>query len=156
MVLNQRCYNFNFPWLFFQNVKFPCLKIKFPDVSLTLTIFSLTISWSKWWCCFRGEFKAGWIRNTFKMSLCVKKKQTKISVLSQVDMYFYYVLHVDISVIKPWLKMIAVKWYDIIISLQWNDIISLHGLNCPIKNLFINGLNQSGCKLYFSWRQLWR
>ena len=30
---------------------------------------------------------------------------------------------VNISVIKPWLKMIPVNWYD---------IISLHGLNCPI------------------------
>jgi len=57
-------------------------------------------------------------------------------------------------VIKPWLKMIPVKWY--IISLRWNDVISLQGLNCPIKYLFINGLDQSGCTLYFSWRQLWR
>jgi len=56
--------------------------------------------------------------------------------------------------IKPWLKMIPVKWYDII-SLHWNDIISLHGLNCPIKYLYINGSDQSGCMLYFSWRQLW-
>ena len=42
-----------------------------------------------------------------------------------------YILCVDISVIKPRLKMITVKWCDII-SLRWNDITSLHGLNCPI------------------------
>ena len=54
---------------------------------------------------------------------------------------FYYILCVDISVIKPWIKMIPVKWYGIIslsemISYhsmtsyhftEWNDIISLHG-----------------------------
>ena len=51
---------------------------------------------------------------------------------SPVGKFFYYILCVDISVIKPWLKTIPAKWYDII-SLQWNDIISLHGLNCPIK-----------------------
>jgi len=44
------------------------------------------------------------------------------------DTSIYYILCVDISVIKLWLEMIPVKWYDII-SMQWNDIISLHGLN---------------------------
>ena len=47
--------------------------------------------------------------------------------------FITYYVWIHISVIRPWLKMIPpVKWYDII-SLQWNDTISLHGLNCPIK-----------------------
>ena len=58
------------------------------------------------------------------------------------NILFYHILFVDISVIKPWLKMIPVKW---------NDIISLHGLNCPIKQTVIIWLDQSGCTLYFSW-----
>ena len=36
---------------------------------------------------------------------------------TQGYMAIYYILCVDISVIRPWLKMIPVKWYDII-SLQ--------------------------------------
>ena len=44
----------------------------------------------------------------------------------------YYILCVDISVIKPWIKIIPVKWYDII---SLSEMISCHftGLNCPIK-----------------------
>ena len=55
---------------------------------------------------------------------------------------FSDILCVDISVIKPWLKTIPVTWYN---------IISLHGLNCPIKFTVIICLKQSGCTLYFSW-----
>ena len=45
---------------------------------------------------------------------------------------YYYILCVDISVIKPWIKMIPVKWNDII---SLSEMISYHftGLNCPIK-----------------------
>ena len=32
----------------------------------------------------------------------------------------YYILCVDISGIKPWIKVIPVKWYDIITSRVWN------------------------------------
>ena len=35
-----------------------------------------------------------------------------------------------------------------IISLLWNDIVTIRGLNFPIKYLLINGLGQSGCTLY--------
>ena len=52
--------------------------------------------------------------------------------LLKFDIFFYYILCVDISMIKPWIKMIPVKWYDII----WlSEMISYHftGLNCPIK-----------------------
>ena len=55
--------------------------------------------------------------------------------------WIYYILCVDISVIKPWLKMIPVKWYD---------IISLHGLNCPIK--YCNNLVGPIRLHFFSWR----
>ena len=36
----------------------------------------------------------------------------------------YYILCVDISVIKPWIKMIPVKWYDIISLVKWYRITS--------------------------------
>ena len=64
---------------------------------------------------------------------------------------FYYILCVDISVIKPWIKMIPVKWNDIV---SLSEMISYHftGLNCPIKQIAIIWLDQSGCTLYFSWR----
>ena len=64
---------------------------------------------------------------------------------------FYYILTVDISVIRPWINMIPVKWYDII---SRSEMISYHftGLNCPIKQILIVWLDQSGCTLYFSWR----
>jgi len=44
----------------------------------------------------------------------------------------YYILCVHISVIKPRIKMIPVKRYDII---SLTEMISYHftGLNCPIK-----------------------
>ena len=64
---------------------------------------------------------------------------------------FYYILCVGISVIKRWIKMIPVKWYDII---SLSEMISYHftGLNCPIKSIVIIWLDQSGCTSYFSWR----
>ena len=37
---------------------------------------------------------------------------------------FYYILCVDISVIKPWIKMIPVKWYDFISLVKWYHITS--------------------------------
>ena len=37
---------------------------------------------------------------------------------------FYYILCVDISVIKPWIKMIPVKWHDIISLVKWYHITS--------------------------------
>ena len=46
--------------------------------------------------------------------------------------FFYSILCVDISVKKPWIKMIPVKWYDIISlvkfdnSKPWSDMISFH------------------------------
>ena len=45
---------------------------------------------------------------------------------------------------------LEVIWYHF--SLQWNDIISLHGLNCLIKWTVIIWLDQSGCMLCFSCR----
>ena len=59
-----------------------------------------------------------------------------ICLLIFVVIRLYYILRVDISVIKLWIKMIPVKWYD---------IISLHGFelsnqidcnNSGIKNCF--------------------
>ena len=52
--------------------------------------------------------------------------------LGSSGILFYYILCVDISVIKPWIKMIPVKWYDII---SRSEMISYHftGLSCPIK-----------------------
>ena len=49
-----------------------------------------------------------------------------------VNFSIYYILCVDISVIKPRIKMLSVKWYDII---SVSEVISYHftGLNCPIK-----------------------
>ena len=44
----------------------------------------------------------------------------------------YYILCEDISVIKQWIRMIPVKWYDII-SLSEMIIYHFTGLNCPIK-----------------------
>ena len=47
------------------------------------------------------------------------------SLNSWVDtIYFYYILCVDISVIKPWIKMIPVMWYDIISLVKWHHITS--------------------------------
>jgi len=36
------------------------------------------------------------------------------------------------------------------VSEQLYDVISLHGLNCPVKQTVIIWLDQSGCTLYFS------
>ena len=60
------------------------------------------------------------------------------------DTFFYSILCVDISVMKPWIKMIPVKWYD---------IISLHRFELS-NQIDCNNilLDQLGCTLYFSWR----
>ena len=52
--------------------------------------------------------------------------------LSCSDNKVYYILCMHISVIKPWIKMIPVKWYDVI---SLSEMISYHFtvLNCPIK-----------------------
>ena len=84
-------------------------------------------------CCFFDEEYSLFIIFHLPAFHCKRRNQfVRFSVIWKAWNSFYYILCVDIIVIKPWLKMIPVKRYDII-SLQWNDIISLHGLNCPIK-----------------------
>ena len=47
--------------------------------------------------------------------MMMRRRQRKMKQPKHlVAIIIYYILCVDISVIKPWIKMIPVKWYDII------------------------------------------
>ena len=92
------------------------------------------------------KFNAEFNKDNEVLSTIASEKM--IGILQPPDNVIYYILGVDISVIKPWIKMTPVKWYDII---SLSEMISYHftGLNCPIKKIVIIWLDQSGCTLYF-------
>ena len=92
------------------------------------------------------KFNAEFHNDNEVLSTIASKKM--IGILQPPDDVIYYILCVDISVIKPWIKMIPVKWYDII---SLSEMISYHftGLNRPIKKIAIIWLDQSGYTLYF-------
>ena len=71
-----------------------------------------------------------WIsfRETLRFSINKIHRSPRDQSLSVI----YYTLCVYISVIKPWLKMIPVKWYDII-SLQLSNQIDCDNLVGPIR-----------------------
>ena len=87
--------------------------------------------------------------NKKKSTVFTTQKESALPFISSC-ITIYYMLCLDVSVIKPWIKMIPVKWYDII---QMSEMISYHftGLNCPIKEIVWIWLDQWGCTLYFSW-----